>query len=135
MMRLAVNGVAGLVLVSAQAFLTGCSGENVQTSIDRASQELRIGNDQAAFIDLKHAVDKAPKNPSARLLLAEAELRLGDPLAARQDVENARRAGAQSESAADLQARIDLAQGKPDQLLNELASSPLSETVRATYRG
>src|SRR5271163_4734717 len=128
MMRLALNGVGGLLLVSAQAFLTGCGGESVQTSIDRATQELRIGSDQAAFIDLKHAVDKAPKNPSARLLLAEAELRLGNPLAARQDVERARNAGAQSESVADLQARIDLAGGEANQLLNELASFPLPET-------
>jgi tetratricopeptide (TPR) repeat protein len=130
--------ILGLVLVSAQFSLLGCgSSDSVPKQIARAVQELQVGNDRAALIDLQHALDKNPKNAAARLLLAEAELKVGDPAAAHRDLEDARRSGAQVVEAADLQARIELAQGKADQLLKDLASSQgiLPEPARAVFRG
>ena len=58
--------------------LVGCGGNTAEEHYARAQSYVAEGEDRAALVELRNAVQKQKKYPEARLLLGETRARLGD---------------------------------------------------------
>lgn len=105
--------------------------------IARAEKRIAAADDRGALIEIKNAVQKAPDNVRARLLLAELSLRLGDPNSARREIEAAIAHGATQEQTALMLTDVRLAFGEGRQVLDDIDAGKLvlSEPARSTFRG
>jgi tetratricopeptide (TPR) repeat protein len=124
-------GLAALVLLVA---LAGCD-ESTDLDVDqviRQAEALRQeGRFQASVAPLKQAIQKAPKNGEARLLLARSYLELGDSKGAEKELDRARALGLAPERLTPLLLRVWLPQRQFGQILAELERSGTDATLDA----
>lgn len=110
---------------------------DAQTRVDRAERHIAAAEYRGAMIELRNAVQAAPDNARAHLLLAQVSLQLGDPAGADHELRRALELGTPRSEAADLGARIRLAMSQHAELLAEIDGGEieLSEPARSVYRG
>ena len=73
--------------------LLGCSGPSAEEHVRRARSQHEKGETQAALIELKNALQKAPNNAEARQLAGLLYLEVGDGPAAEKELKSAERLG------------------------------------------
>ena len=112
---------AGLILLSA------CSGDMTPDEyFTRATAGHERGDNNAAIIDLKSALQKAPNHAQARRLLGSIYLQQGAAAAAEKELHQALDLGVTPEAIAIELARSLLAQGKYQELLDGTADLALT---------
>ncbi len=81
---------ASLILSAAVAGFTGCSKtQTAESLVAEARQYQQKGDNKAAIIQLKNALQKSPDNVDARFLLGQVYLASGDALSAQKELEKA----------------------------------------------
>lgn len=116
-------------LLGTCALLAGCGDESSEALIRSAKQYATKSDLQAAVIQLKSALQKAPNSPEARFLLGTVLLEAGDAVSA--DVE-LRKAMALKHRPADVVpalARAMLLEGQYSKLIREFASTRLADAA------
>lgn len=127
-----------LLLVGAVLLATGCNLViSPERRIERAQESMKAGDYATAAIELRNAIDKAPANAKARLLLAEADLQIGDIDAARLELVRAKENGASAAQIAPLDARVKQTLGQWKELAADMAQprEGIAEARRLTYLG
>ena len=129
--------IAALACAAALALSSCDLFTSAAERVARAEKFIAAGNDRAAAIELKNALDKEPGDAHAWLLLARISLRAGDPAAAEQDVERAIAGHAPAAETSVLIAEVRLAKNEPAKLLAALddGSLKLNAPLASTYRG
>ena len=113
-----INGIAGHVagmLVLLLAGLIGGCGQgsfSPEQRLDRAEAALEKGELRTAIIELKNALQAAPDDREARLLLGEVYARFGDGASAEKELRRARELGASELDIQPWLARALLLQGE-----------------------
>lgn len=113
-------GVLTMLLTGGSAAFATTPDEYVQD----ARHYLEKGEYQSAVIQLKNALQRAPKNAQARYLLGHAELKMGDPASAEKEFQRALRLGIGKEKVLPDLAQAYLMQGEPGKVLNEIDVGP-----------
>lgn len=128
------------LLVAGTFLLTGglaaCS-KSTQTLVSEAKQYQQKGDNNAAIIQLKNALQKDSNNPEARYLLGTIYNQAGDPQSAEKEIRKALSLGiSQGKALPDL-ARALLAQGQFQKVLDETKeiSDAESDAAISTLRG
>lgn len=121
---MAMNHRSWLVCaVAATLVLAGCDlFATPDARIERAAKHMSEGDYPTAVIELRNALEKAPKNTHGRLLLAEVSLQLGDVQSAEKELRRARNAGATPAEIAPLEARLQEMTGQWDALAKAMAA-------------
>lgn len=83
----AAAAVAGAALLAAT--LTACQSDSAASFLAEARQYQQKGDNKAAIIQLKNALEKNPDDVEARFLLAQVSLDMEDPLTAEKEVRRA----------------------------------------------
>ncbi|MCG3189991.1 MAG: Beta-barrel assembly-enhancing protease [Burkholderiaceae bacterium] len=109
--------------------LGACAKSTPEASIAAAQRYSAEGNDQAAQIELRNAIQQAPSNRTAHRLLGEALLRLGDPIAAEVALRKAQALGESADAVALGLARALLRQGQPQKVTDEFANVNVPDPV------
>src|SRR5450432_1067639 len=110
----------GVVLV-----LPGCSKSDSSALIGSAKSYLAKGDQKAAVIELKSALQAEPGNAEARFLLAKSLFDAGDAAGAETEIRKAIDLGYSPDEAVPLLARTLLAQGEFRKLITELGDRKL----------
>jgi putative PEP-CTERM system TPR-repeat lipoprotein len=113
--------LATLTLVAVA--LSAC-GKSADEYISRAQARRDKGEIPAAVIELKNALQKEPKNLTARVMLGQTYLDLSDPVNAEADLLRARADGADAAVLAKPLAQAELELGKLDKALSESEFPP-----------
>jgi putative PEP-CTERM system TPR-repeat lipoprotein len=132
------------VLAVMLAALSSCGDrKSAADYIKAAEAHLASGDIRAATVELKNALQKEPKNTTARVLLGQAYLDLSDASAAEVELQHARDDGAQPIATAKPLARAELMLRKPKEALAltepvegaspQLAASLLSFRAQAYF--
>jgi cellulose synthase operon protein C len=77
------------VVVLAMMLAVGCGGGGTEASIAAAKEHLVKGDQKAAIIEIKNALQKAPESAEARYMLGSALLESGDAAAAEVELRKA----------------------------------------------
>ncbi len=109
----------------AVAVTAGCARSDPASYIASANAYLAKSDYKAAIIELKNALQKAPDNAEARLLLAKSLLATGDAAGAETEVRKAIDAHAPGDQAYPVLAQVLGAQGKYKALTSELGDRKL----------
>lgn len=101
-----------LVLLILSVLGVGCGDASQSTTqyIEAARAHLASGNPKSAVIELKNALQQAPRDQGARLLLGEIYLSMGDEASAQKELEQAASLGAAPDQVMPLLARAMLRQ-------------------------
>src|SRR5437899_498125 len=126
---------AALVFL-ATLLVAGCGeGETAADYIKDAQKHRAALQISSAIIDLKNALQKEPKNLTARILLAQYYLDLPDPVAAESELSRAKQDGADVNTIAMALTKAELMLGRPERALKEAeavdARSPEHRLPRA----
>jgi putative PEP-CTERM system TPR-repeat lipoprotein len=105
--------------------LSGCGGKSEAESLASAQALLAKQDVNAAFIELKSALDKHPGSGSLRALLGATLLRSGDAAAAEIELRKALERGASDELVLPDLARALLAKGEPQRLVGQYSTTVL----------
>ncbi len=116
--------VVAAIAVTATA---GCARNDPASYIASANSYIAKSDYKAAIIELKNALQKAPDNAEARLLLAKSLLATGDPAGAETEVRKAIDAHAPGDQAYPVLAQAMAAQGEFKQLASELGDKKLDD--------
>lgn len=119
----------GLAVCLLLALMLGCSSEQPDRLIASARSYLAKGQREAAVIELKRALDKAPTNGEARLMLAATLLEDGDPAGAEVEYRKAREQQAGDDRVVPGLARALLQAGQGSRVLTMFSSTHLSEAA------
>ncbi|MGZ5789076.1 MAG: XrtA/PEP-CTERM system TPR-repeat protein PrsT, partial [Burkholderiaceae bacterium] len=116
--------------------LTGCGKSNsVEALIAEAKQYHQKGDNKAAIIQLKNALEKKPDDTEARTLLGSIYLETGDALSAEKEIRKALSLGiSPDKEAADLGKAL-LMQGQYQKALDATAQADASDAAVSTLRG
>jgi len=121
--------VAGTLLLVAA--LTACKSESPAALLEEAKRYEQKGDNKAAVIQLKNALNISPDNVEARAALARVSLEIGDPLAAEKEARRALALNGPAEQIAPVLARALAYQGKYQDALNALDKLAPSADVLA----
>lgn len=112
--------------------LTGCGGKDPQELIQSAQQNIQQGDEAAAVIELKNALQEAPQNAQARFLLGKVYTEQGAWAAAAKELEEAKKYGFDINAVVPLLALSYYSQSNLQQLesLSEIGTG-LSTTSKA----
>ena len=113
-----------VALALGAALLAGC-GDNPAKLVASGKEYLAKGDDKAAVIQLKNALQKEPDNGEARLLLGEAQLRTGDFPAAEKELVRALELGRSPDVVLPLLAQALFDQGKVAELVKTYGTRTL----------
>jgi putative PEP-CTERM system TPR-repeat lipoprotein len=114
-------------LLLAAAFLTGCDGGSNLTPEEHISRAKEYQNKKeinAAIIELKNALQKAPDNAQARWLLGKIYVEAGDGSAAEKELRQALKFGLTPQAAAIPLTQAALLQEKFQDVVDNLANYP-----------
>ena len=112
--------------VIAGASLSGCGKQSPDALIASAKQYLSQGDQKAASIQLKNALQTNPDLPEARFLLGKALLEAEDPVSANVELGKASRLKYPDDAVVPLAAKALLLQGETKKLVDDYASVTLS---------
>lgn len=119
-----ISGILAVVTVSA-ALLAACGkSKTVEEYIHSAETHRDAGELPAAVIDLKNALQKDPKNLTARLMLGQSYVDMSDGPSGEAELLNAKQAGATAIQIAKPMAEAELLLGKPNNTLKETDQLP-----------
>ncbi len=105
--------------IAISSSLVGCGGKSPEQHIESAQQYIQQKDDAAAVIELKSAIQQAPDNASARVLLGRIYLKIGEGVAADKELTRAVKNGAKlTEIAVDLARAAYLSGVSPSVSLN-----------------
>jgi len=93
---------------------------STQEYVEKANKYIKDGKLKSAVIELKNALQKDPKNATARHLLGETYLRMGDGASAEKELARARDLGVKEEEIEVSMGRAYLLQNKTDEVLNHI---------------
>lgn len=121
-------------VLAAVVFACACDAFlGVEDRLDRARAALDAGDYLAAMSEARTAIEKAPANGAARLLLAEVMLRIGDAATARAEYDRAQQLGIAPLPL--LRYQILLAQDRHEEMMEALdADASLDEQTRLRLR-
>jgi putative PEP-CTERM system TPR-repeat lipoprotein len=105
------------------ATLAACGDDSPEKHIAAARQQLAKGDQRAAVIELKNALQKKNDNPEARLLMGQALLEGGDPRGAEVELRKAREQGSPADQTVPLLLRAYAATGQFKLILEEGAKN------------
>src|SRR5512144_237988 len=111
----------GLVALALASVLAACSSGSPEALVESAKNYIAKSDYSAAIIQLKNALQDAPNNAEARMLLARALLETGDPTAAETEARKALDYKYPDNQTVPLIARAMLARGDYRKLVNEFA--------------
>jgi len=115
--------------------LGACTKQTPEASLAAAQRYSAEGNDRAAQIELRNAIQQDPSNGTAQRLLGEAQLRLGEPMAAEVALRKAQALGQGAESTAASLAQALLQQGQAQKVIDEFATIDVSDpAAKASLR-
>jgi len=115
------------LLVAAAALVVAGCGEKPEAMVASAKSYLAKGEVNAAAIQLKNALQEAPKDAEARYLLGTTLLATGDPVSAEKELRRALEYGYSPDAAYPELARALLAQNATDKVIAELADRRLGD--------
>ncbi|HOX89632.1 MAG TPA: PEP-CTERM system TPR-repeat protein PrsT [Burkholderiaceae bacterium] len=115
-----------LALALGVTLLAGC-GDNPAKLLASGKEYLAKGDDKAAVIQFKNALQKEPNNAEARLLLGEAQMKAGDFPSAEKELGRALELGQPPEVVVPLLARVMAEQGKSDEVIKQFGASTLKD--------
>jgi len=109
--------------------LASCDSKSAEQYIRDAKADRAAGKISAAIIDVKNALQKEPKNLTARLLLAQYYLDLPDANAAESELMRAKQDGAGADITAVAMAKAQLYLGRPERarIETEVSDAPSPE--------
>jgi putative PEP-CTERM system TPR-repeat lipoprotein len=119
--------VRALALLFAAIMMTGCLKDSPEKLVASAKDYLARGEYNAAIIQLKNALQEAPGNGEARLLLGRAQLETRDPVSAEKELRRALEYKQAPEAVLPLLARALMEQGEAGKLVQEFASHRLAD--------
>lgn len=112
-----------LLLILLSCFLASCGGQRDPAAlIEEARRYHQKGENKAAIIELKNALQEAPGNASARLLLGQVYLDSGDPLSAEKELRKAQSLGLSASTVLPSLGKAMLMSGQFDKVLAEVRS-------------
>ena len=88
-----LRATLSVTAMAALLALAGCSGPSAEEHVRRARSQHEKGETQAALIELKNALQKAPNSAEARQLAGLLYLEVGDGAAAEKELKQAERLG------------------------------------------
>ena len=103
--------------------LSACGRDDPQAMVASAKAYLAKNDPNAAIVQLKNALQQAPNNAEARLLLARALLDGGDVVGAETELRKAIELKAPEDEALPLLARVLLQQREMQKMTSELAET------------
>ena len=115
-----VTGVA-LASILGAALLTACGdeGESAEAHLQKAVEYRDQGNQRAAVIELKNALQQDPEHARARWMLGDSYLQLGDGASADKELRRARDLGFQGAGLDLALAKAALLQGRFEEVLDD----------------
>ncbi|HJV74467.1 MAG TPA: XrtA/PEP-CTERM system TPR-repeat protein PrsT [Noviherbaspirillum sp.] len=117
--HLCIAMISGTLLTSG---LTACGKtQSVQALVAEAGEYHRKGDNKAAIIQLKNALQKNPDDRDARLLLGTIYIDTNDPQSAEKEVRKAIELGVHTDQTLVVLAKALLMQGKFEKVLEETA--------------
>jgi putative PEP-CTERM system TPR-repeat lipoprotein len=117
--RTLTAAACGVLLLGAG--LAGCHrDESTASLLAQAKQYQQKGDQKAALIELKNAVEKSPQDGQARLALGAQYFEMGDVVSADKELHKALSRGAPKASVLPLLARALQAQGQFQKVLDEI---------------
>lgn len=117
--QLCIAMITGALFTGA---LTACGKtQSAQALVTEAGDYHRKGDNKAAIIQLKNALQKNPDNREARLLLGTIYLDANDPQSAEKEVRKAIELGGHADTALAALAKALLMQGKFEKVIEETA--------------
>jgi putative PEP-CTERM system TPR-repeat lipoprotein len=119
--------VRTLALLFAALVMTGCLKDSPEKLVASAKDYLARGEYNAAIIQLKNALQEAPGNGEARLLLGRALLETRDPVSAEKELRRALEYKQSPEAVLPLLARALIEQGEAGKLVQEFGSHRLAD--------
>lgn len=122
----------GIALICAFG-LTGCNGDTSQSLLTQAQASLKAGDQKAAVIQLKGAIQKDERNAEARFQLAQIQLEQGDYASAEKELRRARDAGKPAEIVNPLLARSLMRLGEYQRVLDDIPLPGEGSSIEATY--
>ena len=118
-MRASIS-TSSLVALALAINLAGCSGESSETLIQQAQQSLKTGDQKAALIQLKSAVQADAENAAARFELGQLQLAMRDYVSAEKELRLARQFGFSADKINPLLARALNGQGEFKRVIDEI---------------
>jgi putative PEP-CTERM system TPR-repeat lipoprotein len=125
--------LSGILLLSGG--LASCSRQSPEALVAEAAKYRQKGDEKAAVIQLKNALQQNPNDANARYLLGVIYNETGDPLSAEKELRRAAELGAPAAKTAPELAKSLLAQNEPQKALDALSAAgklddPNAEIVR-----
>ena len=115
--------------------LSACSKtQSSEKLIADAKQYQQKGDNKAAVIQLKNALQKDPDNKEARYLLGAIYNQAGDPVSAEKELRKAVSLGVSAATALPDLAKALLVQGQFQKTLDETAADPRANTMTIPKR-
>lgn len=124
---LRAGSIRALVLLFTALILAGCFKDSPEKLVASAKDYLARGEYNAAVIQLKNALQEAPGDGEARLLLGRALLETRDPVSAEKELRRALEYKQSPEAVLPLLARALMEQGEAAKLVQEFASHRLDD--------
>lgn len=87
------RAIRSAIVVSACVTLFACGGKSVEEHIAQAQQHIANGDNNAAIIELKSAIQSDPKNPQARFILGSIYMDTNEFASAEKELTRARDLG------------------------------------------
>jgi Tfp pilus assembly protein PilF len=110
------------------AGLSACSKtQTTENLLAEAKQYQQKGDNKAAIIQLKNALQKDPENKDARYMLGVIYNVTGDPLSAEKELRKAASLGLSSSTVLPELSKALLAQGQLQKVLDETSQDPLAK--------
>lgn len=107
------------------AALAGCQRTQDSASFLKDAQRYRQkGDNKSAIIEFKNAVQQAPQDAGARLLLGQMYIEVGDPLSAEKELRKALSLGATRSAVIPSLGKAMLTMGQFDKVLAEIPADP-----------
>ncbi|MBK4734311.1 XrtA/PEP-CTERM system TPR-repeat protein PrsT [Noviherbaspirillum pedocola] len=113
--------ISGIMLLSGG--LASCSRQSPDALVAEAAKYRQKGDEKAAIIQLKNALQQNPNDGNARYLLGVIYNETGDPLSAEKEIRRAGELGVPAAKTAPQLARSLLAQNEPQKALDALAAA------------
>jgi putative PEP-CTERM system TPR-repeat lipoprotein len=128
--RIARHGLIGTLLLGA-VLAAGCNKQTPASLVAEAKTYQQKGDDKAAIIQLKNALQAAPDNVEARYLLGTLYARNGDPASAEKELRRALALGMNPAQVKPEIARALFAQGEYQKVLDDTAADPQTAPLLA----
>ena len=119
-------GISAAVAVALTLVFSGCGGESPESMLASAKDYMAKGDNKAATIQLKNALQQNPNLGEARFLLGKTLFNSGSPTEAEVELRKASELKYPAEQVVPLLAHVQLMLGQSDKIINEQAKVELS---------